>query len=71
MRGINSKKPKKSVTKPGTINKQAASAIDAPEIISNSGIYSCKDYKPQIVTCLDLAFSAIYIPMIAVRKIKK
>ncbi len=31
-------KPKKSVMKPGIISKIAASAIDAPEIISKRGI---------------------------------
>ena len=31
-------KPKKSVIKPGIINKIAANPIDAPEIISKRGI---------------------------------
>ena len=35
---MSNKNPIVSVTKPGSISKQAANAIDAPEIISNNGI---------------------------------
>jgi hypothetical protein len=38
VKGINSKKPKTSVMKPGIISNKAAKAIDAPEIISKRGI---------------------------------
>ena len=46
---MSNKNPIVSVTKPGSISKQAANAIDAPEIISNNGIsFLYKLYMPDL-----------------------
>ena len=42
VRGIKSRKPKKSVKKPGIISNNAAIAIDAPDNISLRAFYSDK-----------------------------
>ena len=39
VKGINNKKPIKSVKKPGIINNNAANAIEAPEIVHMQEFY--------------------------------
>ena len=64
-------KPRESVIKPGIISKIAAKAIDAPEIISKRGIlFLYRLYTPDLKVFKPSIF-AKYIPMKAVKKIRK
>ena len=70
VKGISSKKPIKSVKKPGTISSKAAIAIEAPDNISKAGIlFWYRLTIPDLRVCIPCIF-AKYTPITAVKKIR-